>query len=265
MKIWIASTISEYLAHIERVRSQWGALWYRGVRSFQFLPVPGLIWKNRRDEGSLVHDFLVHYRAILGNVAFEQWELYALMQHHGLPTRLLDWTRSPLMALYFALERYTDPTDAAGVWVMNPWQLNKFSIGEDQVYCPSELRSKIIRPRGRPEINLDAYLPAALDASDTNEFPKYPLAIETPLTNARIRAQQGCFTVHGADTASLDDIFSKPKIAKPEFALIKIPSVNAREKLLRALYAMGMTEEAVYQDLDSLSRRIVRERSSGRD
>ena len=256
------STMAQYLAQLEEIGDQWGRVWYRGVRNAEFKPVPGLIWRKLTDEdveASLVHHFLVHYKAVSGSLTCEQWELYALMQHHGLPTRLLDWTRSPLMAMYFALEKYSSSKNEAGVWVMDPRQLNQLSVGEDEVYCPSELRSKALSLGKEKTLNLDAYLPGALDPSDADEYPKHPLAIETPLSSPRIRAQQGCFTIHGSSHTPLDELFLGGKFKTPHFRLIKIPDLDARDRLVKSLYGMGITEDVVYQDLDSLSRRILRE------
>ena len=54
--------------------------------------------------------------------AQDDWlEWWALMQHYGAPTRLLDWTASPYVAAYFAVES-DDETDGL-IWVLNDWAL----------------------------------------------------------------------------------------------------------------------------------------------
>jgi hypothetical protein len=78
------------------------------------------------------------------------------------------------------------------------------------------------------------------------------------LTNQRILAQQGCFTLHGTEKKSIDEYFD----IEPNPTIVKIilSDNSYRDKLLTSLYSLGFKEDNVYQDLDSLSSRIVRER-----
>ena len=58
----------------------------------------------------------------------DHWEWYFLMQHYGVPTRLLDWSDGALVALYFALKPISDEKgsrqDDAAVYMLDPWWLN---------------------------------------------------------------------------------------------------------------------------------------------
>lgn len=188
------------------------------------------------------------------------WELYALMQHHGLPTRLLDWSRSPLHALYFALSQEQESAEPRVVWVLPPHELNASTIAVPSVYCPGVLQTRWIESDKGSVKNLDAYLPDALDPLDHGQLPRFPMAIETPWSHPRVRAQYGCFTIHGKLDDPLQIYFPQ---FDPAYVAGRLLITGDNQENLRVLHGLGIDEEAVRQDLDGLAARIRREQSQG--
>jgi hypothetical protein len=119
MKTIPIPSLSDY---IERVTSsEWEGRMYRGHSSdtFDLIPVagryktPARILKSKQiaDEKYLLNRFRREGAHLLPS-GLSDWELLFVARHHGLPTRLLDWSRNPMVALYFAVESRAKGTAA---------------------------------------------------------------------------------------------------------------------------------------------------------
>jgi hypothetical protein len=184
------------------------------------------------------------------------WDSYFLMQHHGAPTRLLDWSDGALIALHFALRNKKDDASDGIVYVLEPDRLDEEIIALPEIEVAKSNWKVYVEKHPSSEYDLDdwerSYLPA--DDEDLGELsiPRVPLLLNFPHITRRVAAQRSRFIVFGTATAWLAEEFEK--LDSPIQAITI--DASSRHKMRLELRDSGVTESVIYPDLDGLGREI---------
>lgn len=243
-------TITQFLENIEELTTKNEKLWFRGLESDKHKLCPSIF--RPPFTSSNEEQFLNKFKSraipfIESNYQnYDYWHWLFLMQHHGVPTRLLDWSSSAITALAFAVlyrdEKYKD--DDAVVWCLNPIILND----------ENRIRMKLSPTEIIPDITLKKELMPTYKFNPTG-IVKYPIAITGPLNSARIVAQKGTFTLFPDTTA-----FNLEETEDSSSFLTKITiSKESVENIKRQLSTLGVTESTIFPELPSLGLEIKRE------
>ena len=163
------------------------------------------------------------------------------MQHFGVPTRLLDWSESPLVALYFAVEAFEQfPDQDAALWLLRPSELNKnarINNREESDYIPSF-----------EDEELEGYSVESLYTNRRLEL--LPVATIATRNNSRIQAQLGVFTIHHNDKTPIESIGNSSHIIR-----YNIPAL-ARADIKRQLSLLGFNRFQMFPELSSIGLHI---------
>jgi hypothetical protein len=162
-----------------------------------------------------------------------------LARHFGLPTRLLDWSMSPLVALFFAVEG-RDEADGA-LWALSPGGLNYDMIQSNRLMIvddPQVNQLVALAFEPDPGIQLEAL----------SRTKGRALAVGTREVDPRVMVQQGAFTIH-ADESNLAERRVEGYPWLVGFRIRRAAKIQLRELLTR----LGITRSALFPDLGSLA------------
>jgi len=271
MKSKSIKSIEGFLSALRRDTRGWKMprvfkTWFRGQPDSAKPPIPSVL----RSKEAIDHEVQMSTTFRLKAQAFgnmpetgrlDQWLF--LMQHHSVPTRLLDWSESPLVGLFFALSKFTgeklaDVDSVPGVWVLNPFELNKISDPTLEGFPNTWVQSTAL------ENFKIAFGTAGKDLQynpiENKHFcynpSEFPLAIQPSSVHSRITSQKSCFTIHGTDVSDFEHISKTTELAKNGFLLkYRIPKTNVKQ-ILEDLFNQGITFSALFPDLDNLSKDI---------
>lgn len=217
------------------------AFWFRGHSNFRYTLSPSALRYGTPSAIDRAVDTIKEFQRLseykLPRPPHESDHLgwWQIAQHYGLPTRLLDWTQSPAVALYFSCR--SSESDGV-VFMMNPNDLNRLA---------NPRRKTLTLSRGEIKDEIDRY--AGLRANRRLKYPKI-MAISPTWNSERIIVQQGVFTVHGT-IAEIDQ-----KIC-PSLVGIVIPKIH-KSTIMRQLERIGLSEMFLFPELEHLCSDLKR-------
>ena len=232
----------EVLAAVAETGQPSGEVWFRGQADASWPLVPGLLRLQlpAEQEKNMLARFRLRAMGLLEQYPPDddpaRWLF--LMQHHGLPTRILDWSESALCAAFFAIA--AEPHVDGRLFILVPMALNEWQIDQ----------RLLIAPKMSP---CDDMFWASFKGS---KQPEKIVAVAPYASNERLARQRGAFTVHGIP---VDLARHAPNNV---LRSIQIPAAT-KHSLREQLAHLGITRTTLFPDLDALACELREEYGMG--
>lgn len=275
-----ASTLPSFLEAIAKLPELVDGFYaFRGVRNIAWRDAPGIMRSGREKllqrERDAVRDLIaVHPQEF--DLDSSMFDRLVRMQHYGLPTRLLDVTANPLVALHFATES-PDPAkskevDADGqvIVISIPNERKKY-FDSDTISCIANLanlsekeKTNILNSKSKSKTDFNK-LPAVdrLVQFIRAEKPSFRAIIDRDeldrmwyvvpkMSNRRIIAQRGAFMIYGSDRLQGARSGSVPI----SFRRLSIPQ-GGKDPIRKSLETLGINRSALFPEIDHAAEYII--------
>lgn len=227
-------------------------LWYRGATRRSYGLVPSLMRDTEglsKDDHDLVEqDLFFEFQAHAADLRarnLTDWECMFFGRHYGVPTRVLDWTDTFGVALYFALETWhrdreeshsVIEADPPAIWAINPYGLNAKSWGTRDIVLPKYLGL----------FGDDFWDYGEMLASEGPWPWDSPVSVYPIQLNERVRAQRGWFTIHGNARSPLEN-------QVPKLVMQLVLENGCMNEAFKFLNLAGFNRFSIYPDMENLA------------
>jgi hypothetical protein len=265
-KTIIVDSIDAYIGELGTLSaSSTVQLWYRGTSSSSHALRSSLYRHPTKTdiddllalEKRLINRFKQRSVPYTTRYLRDDWEYLFLMQHFGVPTRLLDWSENPFIALYFAVAfgiTVQPPTGGpagppdASVWVLNPELWNRYALRH------LSFHGDVL---ATDDTEMSGYTPQSESISNARMTAAEPVAMYGIHNSTRIVAQRGVFVIFGIDLKPMEETYIANNYPVESLVQLVVPAASV-PSVMRSLILMGITDSVVFPDLDGLSREIKR-------
>jgi hypothetical protein len=242
--------VGDYLAAVADPENQLGlgdapaTPWYLGQPDLRGDLAPAFYKSGIRPD--LEREMLREYRQVSAEFGtpsgLADWQLLVSAHLAGLPSRILEWSSNPLVALFLAAESMSPETGR--IWVLNPWAMNEQTA--NMAYVPaveSDYFKKYaikLSPADQPA------LPEALQ----------PMAFRPERTVRSYNTQNIYWTAHGRDPAPIEKLSFFMKRADAFLTAIPVGG-GAKKSIMRELHDIGITRANLFPGAGSLARTLA--------
>lgn len=247
--------------HLEDAKKEKNRIWiYRGQSKcatdpkYRLIPSVGRVgFAGKIDIDEFLHlekrshdIFKKQTVATVNPVPRNSWEILALAQHHGLPTRFMDWTSNALVALYFAVRNPVHDDGTSAIYILTKHTLSYERLADNTREESRKLMDESIEvKRGKRNQIQDRHINELLRNEEVSPFEiKENIIYEPPHVSPRIRSQDGVLLAFHNPVVELD---------QADYIEWKIPG-DCRAKIRKELEQYGVFDKQMFPDLDGLAK-----------